>query len=68
MVTARWAVVEGTPHPALRATFPLALTPHILWGPLPEGEGGKPNEQRPFLQRNIANLEYRKVPTSSCAV
>ncbi len=44
------SVVGETPNPALRATFPLALTPHILWGPLPVGEGGKPNDEHPFLQ------------------
>jgi hypothetical protein len=42
LVNAHRVVVDETPHPALGATFPLTLTPHILWGPLPKGEGGKP--------------------------
>jgi len=42
-------VVEGSLHPALRAAFRLALTPHILWGPLPEGEGEKPKTRIRFF-------------------
>jgi len=60
VLSAEWSMVEGTPHPALRVTFLPALTPHILWGPLPEGEGGKlknPNlalRQGPLSARRLS--------------